>query len=389
MTTVPAKTCQICKQDCSKKPRTKDAQGRYFCEACVAQKKAEAALLAGADPKPGPESRSAPGQRPGTVAPADALLAFDDAESPPLSAEFWDAPSSSAPNPAAGAPTARCGSCGAPMMGSAVVCTLCGYNSQTGKKLKVRTGSDGGVTAGSVAAGAGKGAFRLGLWLLGGGIAGAIGLTVWIAIAWFANREYGIVAIGVGALVGAGVAITGQKHLNAISGLIAASIAFFCVAGWKIAAYMLLSAAVSSAPELTVSIVESDLNGPDGDAIAMEYYVFDVAEEMEAKGRPNVWPKHLANAGIEERQGAAIEEYPVFVQNETKVRWAKKTNPEKQAYKKQIVVRVRADMDAIASQSSANPASSLFTFKEVAFAILWTFLACGTAFKLGQDGFGE
>ncbi len=389
MTTVPAKTCQICKQDCSKKPRIKDAQGRYFCEACVAQRKAEAALLAGADPKPGPESRSTPGQRPRPAVPADAPLALDDAESPPLSADFWDAPSSSAPNPAEGVPTVRCGSCGAPMMGSAVVCTLCGYNSQTGKKLKIKTGSDGGVTVGSVAAGAGRSSFRLGLWLLGGGIAGAIGLTIWIAIAWYVGKEYGFVALGVGALVGGGVAITGQNHLNAISGIIAAGIAFFCVAGWKIAAYLLLSAAVSAAPALTVSTVESDLNGPDGDAIAMEYYVFDVAAEMEAKGRQNVWPKYLENAEIEERRGAAMEEYPVIVQNETKARWAKKTASEKQAYKQQIMVLVRADMEAIAAEAGANSASNVFTVREVAFMILWTVLACGVAFRIGQNGFGE
>lgn len=387
VSTTPAKICQICKEDCSKKPRVKDAQGRYSCEACVAQRKAEAALLAGADPKPAPESRhpSKPGPKPATPEPIP--LALDDADSP--SAGFWDEAPSSAPAPAAAAPTARCGSCGAPMRGGAVVCTLCGYNSQTGKKMKIKTGVDGGVSAGSVATGAGKGVFRLGLWLLGGGIAGAIGLGIWLAIAIYANLEIGYVAVGVGALVGAGVAITGQKHLNAISGMIAAAIAFFCVAGWKIAAYLLLSAAANAAPGLAASAVEAALNAPDGDQTAMEYFVYDVAMEMEADGKQGVWPAGLENAGTDERKEAMFDEFPEAVQKEANVRWAKKTDSEKQAFKQQVIANVRAEMQAITSSSGGTSASSIFTAREILFMVLWTFLACGVAFKIGQNGFGR
>lgn len=45
-----SKVCQICHQDCARKPRAKDAEGRYYCEECLAQRRAEAALRAGAEP---------------------------------------------------------------------------------------------------------------------------------------------------------------------------------------------------------------------------------------------------------------------------------------------------------------------------------------------------
>lgn len=53
-----SKICGICHSDCSRKPRAKDAQGRYYCEECLAQRQAEASLRAGAEPA-GPSDRSA------------------------------------------------------------------------------------------------------------------------------------------------------------------------------------------------------------------------------------------------------------------------------------------------------------------------------------------
>jgi hypothetical protein len=52
MSQVAAKVCVVCKEDCSKRPRTKDAQGRYVCEACVQklQAKLEAQPAAEAAP---------------------------------------------------------------------------------------------------------------------------------------------------------------------------------------------------------------------------------------------------------------------------------------------------------------------------------------------------
>lgn len=45
-----SKVCQICHQDCSRKPRAKDAEGRSCCEECLSQPRAEALLRAGTEP---------------------------------------------------------------------------------------------------------------------------------------------------------------------------------------------------------------------------------------------------------------------------------------------------------------------------------------------------
>ncbi len=33
--TIQPKTCQICAEDCSDRPRVKDSRGRYYCRACA------------------------------------------------------------------------------------------------------------------------------------------------------------------------------------------------------------------------------------------------------------------------------------------------------------------------------------------------------------------
>lgn len=93
------KLCVICGQDCSTRPRQKDAEGRYACTACVEKQK----------------SRPRPAKPPPLLDEDDALVALDD-------------------EPARVA-AASCPGCRAPMPGGAVVCLSCGYNMQTGRSL--------------------------------------------------------------------------------------------------------------------------------------------------------------------------------------------------------------------------------------------------------------
>lgn len=274
------------------------------------------------------------------------------------------------------------------MAAGAVVCTMCGFNSQTGRSLKVKTGVDGAISAGGVAAAAGKGTLRLGLWLLGGGIAGAIGLAVWIGIMVATGYEIGYVAIGVGILIGAGVAITGQKHLNVVSGLIAAAIAFFCVAGWKLLlVFGLMSMATASTAAVDQAIVDS-LKGPEGDTVALDHYVFDVAQELADKGKKNVWPGGAAQRPVGDDEVFDIELFPEDVRKETRARWGKLTQAQRESYKEQLGIRLKAEFAATVQQLNQAGQSAL-SFKDLAFMALWTILACGSAFSIGANGLGK
>ena len=118
------KTCVVCGKDVSGQPRVKDAAGHYMCAGECQQKAIAAAKArkdAAAQPKPGPP------------APLGPTLAKKPASSEPLPPGgllgqlIDDSPMLK---------SAKCESCGSAMPGGSVICTRCGFNTQTGKALK-------------------------------------------------------------------------------------------------------------------------------------------------------------------------------------------------------------------------------------------------------------
>jgi len=132
-----AKICVDCKTDCSHRPRTKDAQGRYHCQACVdrlAQEKARAK----------PEASDDDGDM------------YD-----PLPLDVDPLPESAVPGGAsvvagsgaggilAGASGIRpCPICAKPLAQSDAVCINCGYNARTGAKVATEHKSKAPKSAG-------------------------------------------------------------------------------------------------------------------------------------------------------------------------------------------------------------------------------------------------
>lgn len=111
----PAKICTRCGQDCSNKPRTKDAQGRYTCRACYDAMMAKAAARQ-------PVAATA------TTEP-DPLPFADD----PLPADLLEEAA-----PAAGLQI--CPSCQSSMPHGAPICVQCGFDTRAGKQLGTALG---------------------------------------------------------------------------------------------------------------------------------------------------------------------------------------------------------------------------------------------------------
>lgn len=107
------KTCVVCGKDVTGQPRVKDAAGKYMC-AGECQQKAIAAAKARKDAQAGGQSAASVPKAP---LPAGGLLGQLIDDSPMLKA-------------------AKCESCGSAMPGGSVICTRCGFNTQTGKALK-------------------------------------------------------------------------------------------------------------------------------------------------------------------------------------------------------------------------------------------------------------
>ncbi len=117
------KICLVCGEDVSNKPRTKDAQGRYVCKACVEAKRASAPASAASTKSAG---ESAP--RPKTAA-KPAQVASSGGEDAILAALVDDATKD------LGDP---CPQCGVAMKKGAAICTRCGFNPEIGKTLRTR-----------------------------------------------------------------------------------------------------------------------------------------------------------------------------------------------------------------------------------------------------------
>jgi hypothetical protein len=117
----PGKICALCGEDCSGRPRTRDARGRYYCATCY--ERARRARPQTMRRMSGSESLSA--------APAGtAVLA--EAMTPPA------------------VDTPRCKGCGHPLPDGAVLCVHCGLDLVSGKRHRSRVRRAGTVESASM-----------------------------------------------------------------------------------------------------------------------------------------------------------------------------------------------------------------------------------------------
>lgn len=124
--------------------------------------------------------------------------------------------------------TARCGHCASPMPQGAVLCTNCGYDTRTGKKLAVATAAKpvaaaakGGKAKGAVDRMAPQGSFVMGLVF--SLIFAAAASIVWIALAYATGLTIGYVAILIGGAAGVGMQL-GHKGYSRLGGIAAAAL---------------------------------------------------------------------------------------------------------------------------------------------------------------------
>lgn len=100
------KVCVLCGQDCSNRPRVRNARGRYYCKSCYEQAASQRAAMT---PVPA---------RPKQTGGLDLLGEIVDQLAQPASPT---------------APARSCPACGGALDADAVICTNCGHNSKTGR----------------------------------------------------------------------------------------------------------------------------------------------------------------------------------------------------------------------------------------------------------------
>jgi hypothetical protein len=343
-----AKTCIKCGTDCSNKPRTKDAQGRYTCKTCYdAITKAAAAKAAAPKPKAAPV--------PLEPEPDDAGV---------MAALLKDSP---------GTLTEMCPSCGSGMTAGAVVCTICGYNKETGKTVgaiveKASSGKGEAVLGAAAAVGGAVAKSELtGLILgtIGGLIGGAIGAGLWAVIAMSTGKEYGILAWAIGGMVGFGTAILARAAAGPVTAGIAAAIAIASIASGK---YLIISYIADSAEHQVVRSVTVD------DEMATGYMARDVAKEHATKGKNYQWPE-----GVTAENATSEDEFPKPVWDDAKARYQAMDDNAKEQFKHQVQGKAKAEIHNVISEIKGEGFAASFT----PFDIIFFLLAVITAIRLG------
>ncbi len=184
-----AKPCAVCGIDCTGRPRVKDQQGRYLCNDCYELAKqtiqVQNAPPLGPIAAPEPSPFDAPLPEP---QPADMTVVLDDANDKPRES--------------------RCPECGRPLKSRHIVCVACGYDTETGKRLRMkvrRLRRSRELADELLDPAAARRALLLGCL---GAIAGAaVGIAQWILLASVLERGRGFPILGLGVLLGVGASL--------------------------------------------------------------------------------------------------------------------------------------------------------------------------------------
>lgn len=365
----------LCGEDVTGKPRTKDAQGRYACKACLdARSKSRSASAAAPKPaaRPAQHSSTAP------TSGEDALLAnlIDQAtanQGPP------------------------CEACGTVMAKGAVVCARCGHNRQTGRAIRTTVvaapkerGSSGGGSGGAMKTLDAIAESPLGIVLAAvcAAIGAAIGAGIYVAVAEHFNREMTLVALACGVLSGGGAWLAVRHEASIVTGVIAAVFAVGGVVGGRMLAYDRVVGAQVDQVLQQITVTDEHMTALVGR---------DVAQEFSSKGVNYAWPEG-ADAGT-----AILEEdFPAPIWTEAKTRFAA-LSEEERSQKRMIAEAELTDLKKQARAAAVDEAyNESFNEKtkvrsgrysrrttEMSFGVVfigWTIAAAVAAFGAGSGG---
>lgn len=215
--------------------------------------------------------------------------------------------------------------------------------------------------------------------VIGGLIGGAIGAAVWAFIAYATGYEIGWIAIGVGFLAGAGVRVGAGNDAGGFTGVLAAVIALASIGAGKYAV-------VRYIVETEVAAVHTKMlneikNHQMTDDEAMMRIAQGILDEQITDGKKLTWPS--GRTLQDEREELA--HFPKSIVTETKNRWKKWPESERENYKTQQaafeVAEVEKEMLELQGEIERKGFESMFGGLDIVFAIF----AVMAAFRVGSD----
>lgn len=339
-----AKVCQICKEDCSSRPRQKDAQGRYTCKECAdkfPKAKSESTPAKTAKPKPAPVADAL----------AVALAGVDQASMTP------------------------CPNCAVLLKPGSVLCTACGFDIEKSKPIRTRveilpSSSKGAAKAGRIALAASTTALLPVFWIVGGAVGGGIGAAIWAVIAATTGYEVSYVAALVGILVGVGVAVGNGGRGGILPGFAAAIIAVVSLLGGKYAAASYVVDKLVKEHHSEIAAVSDD------DAVLA--LAEEIADEKQQSGTKLEWPDGQRPEFFEN-----VLDFPPAIAQEAQTQWTSGDEGWKSEYRAGLVQKREAHLRDNKEAIREIGFLASFGFHD----LLWFGLAIAVAFKGGShDG---
>jgi predicted Zn finger-like uncharacterized protein len=198
------------------------------------------------------------------------------------------------------------------------------------------------------------------LWPVFGLVGGAIGGVLWVAVAVGLQRQLGIIAWGVGALTGLGVAMAAGRRAGTGTGVLAAGLAVCVIFASKLVVAILFvnqwAARLEVPAERETQIVFQE--------------AATIAEEQEKKGVKLKWPpgKSLEDA-------TELADFPEEIAKQAQKNWDEQTPRMKE---------IQKNMGQIAQTGRAFVIAIAFIGSFGGLDLLWFFLAMASAFRLGR-----
>lgn len=221
-------------------------------------------------------------------------------------------------------------------------------------------------------------------WILGGGVAGLLGALVWGGVAYATQYELGILAWGIGVVVGIGVAVGAGDRTSGITGIGAAIIALGSVAlGKALMVYLLLHSILGGAGGAGLDLDELP---PVDDSFMISTLANEIVETKESNGEEIDWPAFDEQAFENQDPNAPYDysqDYPKEIWEQAEKAWN-----ELPADQQEVQIAEQQEMmEGIKGMKGAMfyiLYGAAFVASFGLFDLLWAFLAASSAFKIGS-----
>ncbi|MEN0019368.1 MAG: hypothetical protein AAF747_00635 [Planctomycetota bacterium] len=209
--------------------------------------------------------------------------------------------------------------------------------------------------------------------IIGGAIGGGIGAAIWAALIYFAQIELGVLAWGIGGMVGAGVAIGSQGDSGLPYGAIGVVLAIVALGIGKLGGGALMANEFMQSDEFAEAMTVDE-------ELVISYVADEVVEELEGNGLQLEWPSHVANDPM--YVPAEASDYPAIVWTAADSRWQEMSESDRQLYRDEAQYELDQMRGVIAGVVTADVAASTISLWDV----LWIGLAVCTAGGIAYRG---